>query len=128
MKRVCPVERSPIGVGLLLCLATLVEVVAALVGLYVITPHAAAGEPTMPASIVVSINDDGRAVVIAVEGREEPLHIVDVISLCGPPAVGEPTVRHAEQRDDGMISVVYGKHAFATVDPASGVVTCDGAD
>ncbi|MFH1438685.1 MAG: hypothetical protein ABIJ56_23450 [Pseudomonadota bacterium] len=74
----------------------------------------------------VTVEADGRVVVARdADGRE--LLRVDVIKECGSPAVGAPVVRNVSL-EQGMIHVVMGKHAFATIDLATKTVECTGSD
>ena len=51
----------------------------------------------------------------------------DIIKTCGTPFVGNPSIRYLKLEHD-KISVVYGKHDFASVDITTGKIACLGAD
>lgn len=74
----------------------------------------------------VTVEADGRVVTArGADGKE--LLRVDVIKECGSPAVGSAVVRHVSL-EQGIIHVVMGKHAFATIDLATKTVQCMGSD
>jgi len=74
----------------------------------------------------VTVEADGRVVAVH-DGDGGELLRVDVIEKCGAPSVGSPVVRHVSL-EGGKISVVMGKHTFATIDLASKNVECTGSD
>ena len=52
---------------------------------------------------------------------------VDVISICGVPALGKPEIRYIRMDGDN-IYVVFGKHSFANVGIMTGKVVFIGSD
>ena len=52
---------------------------------------------------------------------------VDIIKVCGEPAVGKPGIRYLKLTKD-KIEITFGKHSFASVDIADGKTKYLGAD
>ena len=81
---------------------------------------------TRPSVLRAAIGRDRRTVVITGDDGNVS-HTVDVIAACGAPAIGEPVIRDV-QVIGVRVDVVYGKHASATIDGATGKVECTGSD
>jgi hypothetical protein len=79
------------------------------------------------ASGIVLRVDDGGRVVSATDNAGHVLWAVDVIDKAGPPAVGKPIIRHLSLVN-GEVSVVYGKHSFASFDLKTGTRLSSGSD
>lgn len=52
---------------------------------------------------------------------------VNIIKICGEPAVGKPEIRYLKLTD-GKIEIVFGKHSYASVDTENGRIKYLGAD
>ncbi len=72
------------------------------------------------------MSENGR-VLTATDKNGRVLWSIDVIEKAGPPAVGAPIIRHVSVVN-GEISVVYGKHSFASFDPTTGKLLSSGSD
>ena len=87
-------------------------------------------EPLDLEGAYVSVTADGRSVELlatqtkaGVKARIE----VDVLGTCGDPEVGGASIRELSA-EGKTLTVVYGKHSFATINVESGELTCGGAD
>jgi hypothetical protein len=78
--------------------------------------------------ILVVVKDDDRSLLAKDKGGNV-LWEVDVIKIkkAGPPAVGQPVVRHLSLKD-GKVTAVYGKHSFADFDLKTGKLLSSGSD
>ncbi len=89
-----------------------------------ITRHPVAADTKSAISLYL---DESARILTARSNDGKTLWSVDVIKECGVPAVGKPKIRHVTIQG-GQVSVVFGKHDFATVDLKSGSVQYQGAD
>jgi len=82
--------------------------------------------PSPHAAPAVGISEDGRSLEIKF-GSEQGTHRVDILGVCGEPAVGPHRIRSFQIRRD-TIDVTYGKHCSARVTLPGLDLTCLGCD